>query len=45
MRNDLAGDMFITPDTAENLYNPLRFGKISFLAGGHPARYCLWRNG
>lgn len=40
VRQDLAGDMFITPATAENLYNPLRH-ELHFVAGGHGARYCL----
>lgn len=39
VRGDLAGDKFITPATAENLYNPLRAG-FGFRAI-HPARYCL----
>ena len=37
---DLAGDKFITPATAENLYNPLR-GQLHIKTPGHPARYCL----
>ena len=39
VRQDLAGDKFITPATAENLYNPLG-RRLSFTCG-HPARYCL----
>ena len=39
IRGDLAGDKFITPATAEGLYNPLRM-ELSF-ASYHPARYCL----
>ena len=40
VRQDLAGDKFITPATAENLYNPFRFDLLRFIAG-HPSRYCL----
>ena len=39
VRQDLAGDKFITPATAENLYNPLRL-RLKFLVN-HSARYCL----
>ncbi len=39
VRQDLAEDKFITPATAENLYNPLR-GQLHIKIG-HPARYCL----
>ena len=39
VRQDLAEDKFITPATAEILYNPLR-GGLKFTAT-HPARYCL----
>ncbi len=39
VRNDLAGDKFITPATAETLYNPLRLN-MRFV-NWHPARYCL----
>lgn len=39
VREDLAADKFITPATAENLYNPLRM-QIKFVSS-HSARYCL----
>lgn len=39
VRQDLADDKFITPATAENLYNPLGRG-IKFTIS-HKARYCL----
>ena len=39
VREDLAGDKFITPATAETLYNPLRSG-LTFTAN-HKPRYCL----
>ena len=39
VRNDLAGDRFITPATSENLYNPL--GRNLSFKCGHSARYCL----
>ena len=38
VREDLAGDKFITPATAENLYNPLN---LNFKFTARPARYCL----
>ena len=40
VRQDLVGDLFIEPATAENLYNPVRY---YYLRYGilHPARYCL----
>lgn len=39
VRNDLIGDLFYEPATAEALYNPLRMN-LSFTAN-HPAEYCL----
>ena len=39
VRNDLAGDLFFKPATAEALYNPLRT-ELQFVAR-HPAKYCL----
>ena len=39
VRSDLCGDKFITPATAENLYNPLRRG-LKFVAS-HSPKYCL----
>ena len=39
VRQDLAGDKFLTPATAETMYNPLG-RKLSFRSV-HPARYCL----
>ena len=40
VRQDLAGDKFITPATAENLYNPLR-KYMRIYHPGHNARYCV----
>ena len=40
VRRDLAGDLFMEPDTAEALYNPARFGKMNFVSG-HKPRVCL----
>lgn len=39
VRNDIAGELFFEPATAEMLYNPLRLG-LQFTAG-HPSKYCL----
>ena len=40
VRQELAGENFIHPPTAEALYNPARFNKQQYV-NGHPARYCL----
>ena len=40
VRAELAGDFFIYPATAEELYNPARYDKIKF-SNGHPAKFCL----
>ncbi|MBQ9573745.1 MAG: hypothetical protein IJR27_00510 [Synergistaceae bacterium] len=40
VRKDLAGDKFIMPATAENLYNPYRHNFIRFKSG-IVSRYCL----
>lgn len=40
VRQELAGDHFIDPPTAEALYNPARYTKHKYVSG-HPARYCL----
>lgn len=39
VREDLAGELFYEPATAEALYNPLRT-RLVFVAD-HPAKYCL----
>ena len=39
VRENLVGDKFIAPATAENLYNPLRIN-LNFLSN-HKSRYCL----
>lgn len=39
VRNDLTGDLFYEPATAEALYNPLRTS-LQFISN-HPAEYCL----
>jgi hypothetical protein len=38
VRKDLTVDLFPSPSTAENLYNPLR--KVRYISG-HPAKKCL----
>ena len=40
VRQELAGDKFIDPPTAENLYNPFRYHRQQY-SNGHPATYCL----
>ncbi len=40
VRQDLAGDKFIDPPTAEALYNPPRFTRHKYISG-LPERYCL----
>ena len=40
VNRELAKDLFIEPATAEELYNPFRFGQLKY-SNGHPARYCL----
>ena len=40
VRQELAGDNFINPPTAEALYNPFRYHRQQY-SNGHPARYCL----
>lgn len=40
VRRELAGDKFIDPPTAEELYNPARYTKHQYVSG-HPAAYCL----
>lgn len=40
VRQDLVGDLFIEPATAENLYNPVRYHYLRYRIL-HPARYCL----
>jgi hypothetical protein len=38
VRQDIAGDLFAFPPTAENLYNPMR--RVCY-SSGHPAKICL----
>lgn len=40
VRQELAGNLFISPATAEELYNPARYGRQRYI-NGHPAKYCL----
>lgn len=40
VRNELAGDKFIDPPTAEILYNPAKYSKQKYVSG-HPSAYCL----
>jgi len=40
VRRDLAGKEFSHPPTAENLYNPCRYGEIRFVSG-HPPGICV----
>ena len=40
VKQELAGDHFIDPPTAEALYNPARYRKHNYISG-HPAQYCL----
>ena len=40
VRQELAGDHFIDPPTAEVLYNPFRYHRHKY-SNGHPAAYCL----
>lgn len=40
VREEIAGDFFITPATAENLYNPARYFTQQYVSG-HPAKFCL----
>lgn len=40
VREEIAGDLFIKPATAENLYNPARYSELKYISG-HPAKFCL----
>ena len=40
VRQELAGDKFIDPPTAETLYNPFRTQRQKY-TNGHPSQYCL----
>jgi len=41
VREDLAGNLFAEPATAENLYNPGRFAMGMTYISGHPSKHCL----
>lgn len=40
VKQELTGDLFIQPATAEELYNPARFATMKYVSG-HPAKFCL----
>jgi hypothetical protein len=42
VRNDLVGDYFHTPFTAENHYEPARYWIVDGFISGHPPRFGLY---